>query len=73
MRTGPHERRRVVVADYGVLLVNENSRLRLKDERHLTVTAGEVVIDALDTTHSDTFIISTPQAAISVDPLGRRP
>ncbi len=59
LRTATGQKRRAVLPDGSVLLVNQQTRLTITARRSLKLEAGEVVIDAVP--GKDRFVLMTPR------------
>ena len=68
IRTQPGERRRVAMPDGSVLYVNQDTTAKLDQDRHLTVSAGEVFLEVrpMDL-HAGVgpFVVKTPQREVT--------
>jgi ferric-dicitrate binding protein FerR (iron transport regulator)/tetratricopeptide (TPR) repeat protein len=66
--TKPGERRRVALPDGSVLYVNQGTQVTLDKDRHLTLSAGEVFVEARSMSLRDgvgPFVVQTPQREVT--------
>lgn len=63
--TGAGERERVALADGSIVFLNENSRLKLPEERRIELSRGEIFVELADNAEKTPWTVMTPQKEIS--------
>src|SRR6516164_1236550 len=65
IRTQIGQRRRILLPGGSILYVNQNTTVKLDAARRLTLSAGEVFVEAAPQRGQDAFLVLTPKRAVT--------